>query len=81
MQAALPYVDDFLPVDNLNSLESLARHLSRLGPHRGLSIGRRRANREEPVPATGAAALPRREINPALASTFRHPMWGRNPQL
>jgi uncharacterized protein with von Willebrand factor type A (vWA) domain len=30
MQAALPYVDDFLPVHNLKSLESLARHLSRL---------------------------------------------------
>jgi uncharacterized protein with von Willebrand factor type A (vWA) domain len=30
MQAALPYVDDFLPVHNLASLESLARHLERL---------------------------------------------------
>lgn len=34
MQAALPYVDDFLPVHNLDSLESLARHLSALGPER-----------------------------------------------
>jgi uncharacterized protein with von Willebrand factor type A (vWA) domain len=30
MQAALPFVDDFLPVHNLASLESLARHLERL---------------------------------------------------
>ena len=30
MQAALPWVDDFLPVHNLASLESLAAHLNRL---------------------------------------------------
>jgi uncharacterized protein with von Willebrand factor type A (vWA) domain len=30
MQAARPYVDDFLPVHNLASLESLARHLETL---------------------------------------------------
>lgn len=30
MQAALPFVDDFLPVHNLASLESLARHLEKL---------------------------------------------------
>lgn len=30
MKAALPYVDDFLPVHNLASLEHLALHLSRL---------------------------------------------------
>lgn len=30
MQAALPYIDDFLPVHNLASLESLARHLNAL---------------------------------------------------
>jgi hypothetical protein len=38
MQAALPYVDDFLPVHNLNSLESLARHLSHLNPRRSLRV-------------------------------------------
>jgi hypothetical protein len=27
MQAALPYIDDFLPVHNLASLEELAHHL------------------------------------------------------
>ena len=30
MQSALPFVDDFLPVHNLDSLEALARHLNRL---------------------------------------------------
>ncbi len=30
MQAALPYIDDFLPVHNLASLEDLARHLAEL---------------------------------------------------
>ena len=31
MQAALPYVDDFLPVHNLESLEQLGKHLASLG--------------------------------------------------
>lgn len=35
MQAALPFVDDFLPVHNLESLESLAHHLNTLPPRRG----------------------------------------------
>jgi uncharacterized protein len=34
IRAALPYVDDFLPVHNLASLEDLAAHLSRLGSGR-----------------------------------------------
>lgn len=34
MQAALPFVDDFLPVHNLASLEALAAHLNRLPPTR-----------------------------------------------
>jgi len=34
MQAALPFVDDFLPVHNLDSLEALARHLNTLPPRR-----------------------------------------------
>ncbi|MDX1501965.1 MAG: VWA domain-containing protein, partial [Thermoanaerobaculia bacterium] len=32
MQAALPHVDDFLPVHNLASLEQLARRLGHLAP-------------------------------------------------
>jgi hypothetical protein len=34
MQAVLPFVDDFLPVHNLASLEDLARHLSQLDERR-----------------------------------------------
>ena len=34
MQAALPHIDDFLPVHNLASLEALARHLNSLPAHR-----------------------------------------------
>lgn len=34
MQAALPFVDDFLPVHNLASLKALAEHLNRLPTHR-----------------------------------------------
>ncbi|HLT21222.1 MAG TPA: VWA domain-containing protein [Thermomicrobiales bacterium] len=34
MQAALPFIDDFLPVHNLESLESLAEHLSSLADTR-----------------------------------------------
>ncbi len=42
MQAALPYVDDFLPVHNLASLEDLAVHLATLQ-------GRRPVRRQRPV--------------------------------
>ncbi|HMO59479.1 MAG TPA: VWA domain-containing protein, partial [Roseiflexaceae bacterium] len=34
MQAALPHVDDFLPVHNLVSLEQLGKRLSALGDRR-----------------------------------------------
>lgn len=34
MSAALPYVDDFLPVHNLQSLHSLSEHLAALGKRR-----------------------------------------------
>ncbi|MEX2314499.1 MAG: VWA domain-containing protein, partial [Thermomicrobiales bacterium] len=34
MQAALPYIDDFMPVHNLESLELLADHLSNVGETR-----------------------------------------------
>ncbi|MCO5176980.1 MAG: VWA domain-containing protein [Thermomicrobiales bacterium] len=34
MQAALPFIDDFLPVHNMESLELLAQHLSDIGEYR-----------------------------------------------
>lgn len=33
MAAALPYIDDFLPIHNLQSLTELATHLGKLGKH------------------------------------------------
>jgi uncharacterized protein with von Willebrand factor type A (vWA) domain len=39
MQAALPFVDDFLPVHNLASLESLAAHLNALPAKRRRVLG------------------------------------------
>ena len=38
LEAALPHVDDFLPVHNLASLEQLARALATLGPRRRLAV-------------------------------------------
>jgi uncharacterized protein with von Willebrand factor type A (vWA) domain len=42
MQAALPFIDDFLPVHNLVSLESLADHLNALPRGRRRTVGVRR---------------------------------------
>jgi hypothetical protein len=74
IQAALPYIDDFLPAHNLNTLDSLAGYLSRLSQHRGLSVGRRRASGVGPSPPPDGGVSTSREINPALASTLRHSM-------
>ena len=41
MQAALPFVDDFLPVHNLASLDALAEHLNRLPARRRARVVRR----------------------------------------
>jgi uncharacterized protein with von Willebrand factor type A (vWA) domain len=38
MQAALPFVDDFLPVHNMASLEALALHLNALSSERGAGL-------------------------------------------
>ena len=63
MQAALPYVDDFLPVHNMNSLQTLADRLSDIGPERSPVRAWRPAT-SEPEPETppepvGAAHRPR----------------------
>jgi len=69
MQAALPFVDDFLPVHNLASLEALAEHLNRLP-------GRRPARPRRPSGlATGLDRLlpaNTRRTGPSSSST-RHP--------
>lgn len=53
MQAALPWIDDFLPVHNLASLESLAAHLNRLVDRRP---ARRRPGPGGHVPGAGESA-------------------------
>ena len=80
LQAALPYVDNFLPVHNIDSLQALAHHLNDLEPRQQLPSFRLHAGIPEIVavnPESQGAAKPGREINPALASTFRHPLWGQ----
>jgi hypothetical protein len=48
MRTALPYVDDFLPVHNLASLEELGRRLERLPSDRPV-------RRQQTRPAVAAA--------------------------
>ena len=78
MQAALPYADDFLPVHNLNSLQSLAQHLNQLGTQRTLGPRYRKPQPEEPESETPART--RWDMNPALGQMFRHPLWGQIPE-
>ena len=75
MKAALPFVDDFLPVHNLNNLESLAQHLSSLGPDRVLGQAYRAPAVEEPEPEPVVAAD--RPIDRLKLPTFQHPEWGK----
>ena len=74
MQAALPYVDDFLPVHNMSSLQSLADRLSDIGPERGVTRPYR-SKPEEPEPEPEPQERPIDRILPR--PTFRHPMWGK----
>ncbi|MEM8995635.1 MAG: VWA domain-containing protein, partial [Acidobacteriota bacterium] len=54
MAAALPYVDDFLPVHNLQSLDALSDHLASLPSRRsGVRGLRRGAASSGPAPARG----------------------------
>ena len=81
MVAALPYVDDFLPVHNLNSLEALAHHLNNLPARKEPAVAYRRSRSVEDLEQNELAAPTRRreDMNPALAPTFRHPLWGQIP--
>ncbi len=84
MQAALPHVDDFLPAHNLHSLQELAQRLNSLSHRRRLPSSRPLGDppADQPLPNDSEprnapnAARSRRELNPALAPTFRHPLWG-----
>ena len=84
MQVAMPFVDDFLPVHNLASLEELAGHLSSLDVRRS---GRKQRPRvslpenidpDEPGSSIEVKDQLRRPSGPL--PTFRHPAWGRGPE-
>ena len=75
MKAALPYIDDFLPVNNLNSLESLAEHLSNLRADRTLGQAYRQPVPKEPESEPVVAAD--RPIDRLKLPTFQHPEWGK----
>ncbi len=76
MQAALPYVDDFLPAHNMSSLQSLAERLSDIGPERGATRAYRpKAPEPDPDPEPEPEGRPIDRILPR--PTFRHPMWGK----
>ena len=84
IQAALPFVDDHMPVHNLASLEDLAVHLSNLGNRREA----RRQQQPRPVNvaidgtaeghAESSLAPPSQSsVHSGANPTFRHPLWGR----
>jgi len=75
MKAALPYIDDFLPVHNLNSLESLAKQLSSLRVDRTLGQAYRQPVADEPEPKS--LPVTDRPIDRLKLSTFQHPEWGK----
>jgi hypothetical protein len=82
MQAALPFVDDHLPVNNLASLEDLADRLNRLPQHRPARRQHPAAIQEEvaaPEPPTPPDAPQGKPDAPPEGPqpTFRHPLWGR----
>lgn len=87
MQAAMPFVDDFLPVHNLASLEELALHLATLETRRS---GRKQRPsmllHEDDVHLDGLEpnGAPNGESEKPISGdsgsppTFRHPAWGRD---
>ena len=77
MRAAIPYIDDLLPIHNLASLEDLARHLNTLPgsrPERRQRIVPPEVEDDTPAPARVRGSSRHRAANP----TFRHPLWGRD---
>ena len=82
MQAALPFVDDFLPVHNLASLQELATHLGTLEQHRSGRRQRPRASADRGGSSNRAIESGAPTASPPTHSgplpTFRHPAWGRD---
>ena len=75
MQAAAPYIDDLLPVNNLAALLDLARHLNSLSQSRP---ARQQQQAPRPAEETVTAAGPlQRSWHTGANPSFRHPAWGR----
>ncbi len=75
MQAAAPYIDDLLPVNNLAALFDLARHLNGLPSSR--PARQQQAQRPGEAERPLAAGPSQRSWHAGANPTFRHPMWGR----
>ncbi len=79
MQAAEPFIDDLLPVNNVAALIDLAHHLNDLSdswPVRRQTPPMTRVREEALVEAAPQQRSGHRGANP----TFRHPLWGRGQQ-
>ena len=74
MQAAAPYIDDLLPVNNLAALLDLARHLNNLPSSRP---ARQQQSQRAPEAEPPMAGSSQRSWHAGANPTFRHPMWGR----
>lgn len=75
IQAALPFVDDFLPVHNLISLEALGRHLQKIE-------GRRPTRRQTPASRTAAGpGAGFRDLLVASGQLAAHPDGHRNGRV
>ena len=78
MQAAAPYIDDLLPVNNLAALIDLAAHLNSLAPSRPARRRQRLSRQEEEPPAAAVPSPPpQRSWHSNANPAFRHPLWGR----
>ena len=74
MQAAAPYIDDLLPVNNLAALLDLALCLNSLPSSRPARQQQAQRAAEAGPPAAGSS---QRSWHAGANPTFRHPMWGR----
>ena len=77
MRAAVPYIDDLLPVNNLAALFDLAEHLNGLSQSRPVRQQHTSRPAEEEAPVAAAAAPQQRSWHADANPTFRHPMWGK----
>ena len=81
MKAALPFVDDHLPVHNLASLQDLSERLNRLPQHRPARRQHPTIQEEDvpPDPPNPPDTSADRTDAPSDGPrpTFRHPLWGR----